>query len=100
MRTLAITLFVCLAAMTAMAADVSGKWSGTFSPEGQNPSNAYLIVKQNGSTITGSAGPDEGQQWPITNGKIQGNHITGAVTSPDGMVYKIDITVDGDRMTG
>jgi hypothetical protein len=100
MKTLAFTLLLCLAAMTAFAADVTGKWSGTFSPEGDNPSNAYLILKQSGATLTGSAGPDENQQWPITNGKIEGNHITGDVTSPEGMVFKIDVTVDGDKITG
>jgi hypothetical protein len=100
MKTLAYALLLCLAAMTAMAADVTGKWSGTISPEGHDPSNAYLIVKQSGATLTGSAGPDEGQQWPLTNGKIEGNKITGDVTSPDGVVYKVELTVDGDRMTG
>jgi hypothetical protein len=100
MKTLAFTLLLCLAAMTAFAADVTGKWTGTVSPDGESPSSAYLIVKQSGATLTGSAGPAEDQQWPLTNGKIQGNHITGEVTSPEGMVFKLDITVDGDKMTG
>jgi hypothetical protein len=33
-------------------------------------------------------------------GKIQGNRITGVVTSPDGLIFKIDLTVDGDKMNG
>lgn len=100
MKTLAYTLLLCLAAMTAMAADITGKWSGTFAPEGDNPSGAYAILKQTGTTITGSAGPDEGQQWPLTEGKLQGNHLTGVVTSPEGMVFKLDLTVTGDKISG
>ncbi len=100
MKTLVYTLLIALFAMTAMAADVTGKWSGSFVPEGQNPSGAFVILKQTGTTITGSAGPDEGQQWPLTNGKITGNKITGEVTSPEGMVFKLDLVLDGDHIKG
>jgi hypothetical protein len=94
------TLLIALFAMTAMAADVTGKWTGTFAPEGQDPSGAFVILKQSGTTLTGSAGPDEEQQWPISNGKIEGNKITGEVTSPEGQVFKLDLTLDGDRIKG
>ena len=97
MKTLVCTL---LFALCAMAADATGKWSGTFAPEGQSPNNAYVILKQSGTSLTGSAGPDEGQQWPLTEGKVTGNKITGTVTSPDGVVYKLDVTLDGDKMAG
>ena len=100
MKTLACTLLIALFAMTALAADVTGKWTGTFAPEGQDPSGAFVVLKQTGATLTGSAGPDEGQQWPLTNGKIAGNKITGEVTSPDGVVYKLDLVVDGDHIKG
>ncbi|HEX6971424.1 MAG TPA: hypothetical protein VF234_04335, partial [Limnochordia bacterium] len=86
--------------MTALAADATGKWSGSFAPEGQNPSGAFVILKQAGTALTGSAGPDEGEQWPLKNGKIVGNKITGEVTSPDGVVYKLDVVLDGDHMKG
>ena len=36
----------------------------------------------------------------LTNGKIEGNHLTAQCTSPDGVVYKIDVTVDGDKARG
>jgi len=100
MKTLVCTLLIALFAMTAFAADVTGKWSGTFAPEGQDPSGAFVVLKQSGTTLTGSAGPDEGQQWPLANGKIAGNKITGEVTSPDGVVYKLDLVVDGDHIKG
>jgi hypothetical protein len=100
MKTLVCTLAFALFAMTAMAADVTGKWSGTFSPEGQDPSGAFVVLKQSGTTLTGTAGPDEGQQWPLANGKIQGNKITGEVTSPEGMIFKLDLVVEGDQIKG
>lgn len=100
MKTVFCALSIALFAMTAMAADVSGKWSGSFAPEGQDPSGAFVILKQTGATLTGSAGPDEGQQWPLSNGKITGNKITGDVTNPDGMVFKLDLVLEGDHIKG
>jgi hypothetical protein len=87
-------------ALAAMAADVSGKWSGTFTPEGQDAGNAYLVLKQSGTTLTGTAGPDENQQWPISSGKIEGNKLSGQVTSPDGATYKFTLTLDGEHIKG
>jgi hypothetical protein len=99
-------IFLLLAlVMTAAAADITGKWSGTFAAIGADgkaeaPSSAYMIVKQSGTTLTGSGGPDENEQWPIQNGKIDGNKITAQVTSPDGATYALTMTVDGDRISG
>jgi hypothetical protein len=100
MRTLVCTLLFSLFALTALAADATGKWSGTFAPEGDNPSGAFVVLKQTGTTLTGTAGPDESQQWPIKNGKITGNKITGEVASPEGMVFKLDLTLEGDKIKG
>jgi len=100
MKTLVCMLLGAVFAMTALAADVSGKWAGTFVPEGEDSSKAFVILKQTGTSVTGSAGPDEGQQWPLTDGKLVGNKLTGTVSSPDGMVFKLDLTLDGDRIKG
>jgi opacity protein-like surface antigen len=94
------TLMIAALALAAMAADVSGKWSGTFTPEGQDAGNAYLVLKQSGTTLTGTAGPDENQQWPISSGKIEGNKLSGQVTSPDGATYKFTLTLDGEHIKG
>lgn len=100
MKKLALTLLVLALAWTALAADVSGKWSGSFTPEGMDAGTAFLILKQSGATLSGTAGPDESQQWPITNGKVDGNTLTGVATNPDGVTYKFTLTVDGDRIKG
>jgi opacity protein-like surface antigen len=100
MKILVCTLIVAALAMTAMAADVSGKWSGTFTPEGQDAGNAYMVLKQSGTTLTGSAGPDENQQWPISGGKVEGNKLSGQVTSPDGATYKFSLMLEGEHIKG
>jgi hypothetical protein len=89
-----------LLAGLALADDVSGKWSGSFTPEGHDASNAFLVLKQNGSEITGTAGPDENQQWTISKGKIEGNKVTAEVPSPDGPVYKLSMVLEGDHLKG
>lgn len=91
--------------MTAAAADVTGKWSGTFSPIGPDgqigaPDGAFVVLAQNGATVTGSGGPDEKEQWPIQNGKIAEDKITVDVVDPEGTIYKLVMTVNGDHITG
>jgi len=98
MKTFVCMLTIAALAMTAMAADVSGKWSGTFTPEGQDASAAFMVLKVSGTTLTGSAGPDENQQWPISGGKVEGNKLSGQVTSPDGATYKFTLTVEGEHI--
>ncbi len=90
-------------APAAAAADVSGKWSGTFTVTGPNNSgdgSAFVILKQAGSDITGSVGPDENQQWPLAKGKVGGKTLTCEVTSPDGLVFKLSLTLDSDHLKG
>lgn len=100
MKALTTALLFALCAMTAFGADVSGKWTGTFTPEGGNQSGALLILKQTGDSITGSAGPDESQQWPLSHAKLDGDKLTCDVTSPEGNVLKLTLTLDGDKLKG
>src|SRR5713101_2240051 len=60
--------------------DVSGKWSGTLefkNSSGETGSgSAYMILKQEGNKISGSGGPNEGEQHPLREGKLEGNRLT------------------------
>ena len=88
-------------AMSAVAADLTGKWSGTFTPEGRDASPAYAILKQTGATLTGSAGPSENEQWPELKGTVKGAKVTMEVKSAsNGMVYKCDMVLEGDHLKG
>jgi len=55
MRLLFVVFLVALVAMTAAAADVTGKWSGSFTlgDAGGDGGTAFLVLKQSGSTISG-----------------------------------------------
>ena len=105
MKALSCIFLLLALVMTAAAADVTGKWTGTITvPEADGQAGqhdgAYVVLKQSGATITGSGGPSESDQWPISDGKIVEDKITGSVTNPDGVVYKLALTVNGDRITG
>ena len=100
MKTILPCLLVC-ALTAANTADISGKWAGSFTPEGGDKGTAYVILKQNGTGITGSGGPDENNQWPGLHGTISGNKVSMEVKSPDdGTIYKCDLTLEGDRLKG
>jgi len=100
-RVLACLILVAAAALTAAAADVTGKWAGSFTAENGGDQSALLVLKQNGTAITGTAGPDEDRQWPIRVGKIDSNKVTLEVQSEDdGAVYRCELVLDGDHMKG
>jgi len=86
----------------ALAADVSGKWTGTFSAtgdQGKEDGTAVLLLKQNGSEITGSVGPTVDEQHTISKGKIEGDKIT-LESNDGGMVLKLDLVLAGERISG
>jgi hypothetical protein len=87
----------------AAGADVTGKWSGSFkmtAPDGQvRDGTALIVLKQTGSDITGTVGPNEGEQHAITKGKIEGDKLS-LESSDGGMVLKLDLVLTGDRIAG
>ncbi len=92
-----LAFFVLAAAL--LAADATGSWSGNVTIGGETRS-AYAVLKQSGANLTGTAGPGEGEQWPIQNGKIEGNKVSFAVSDPNGAVYKVSVTLDGNKAAG
>ena len=74
------TLF--LLASSAMAGDLTGKWSGTFKVDGGDHNVPQLfILKQQGKTLTGSGGPNAGEQYPLENGRIDGDEVRFELTT-------------------
>lgn len=72
-----------LLAVSAMASDLTGKWSGTFRVDGgDHDVPQLLILKQEGNILTGSGGPNAGRkQYPIENGKIDGDEARFELTT-------------------
>ena len=104
MRTLLCLLVLAAVAGLAIAdVSVTGRWSGSFNitgPDGQTKdSTALLVLKQSGTEITGTVGPNEDEQHAITKGSIAGNKIL--LESADGdLTLKFDLTLAEDRITG
>lgn len=99
-------LLPCLAA-TLMAADVSGKWTGTVNVEDPTGGpNIEVRVRANllqkVDAITGAIGRQEDQQGEtIRSAKLDGKRLTFEVSSTEanGLV-KFNLTLDGDRLDG
>src|SRR5258708_36495107 len=95
---------ICCFVLSAVAllADVTGKWSGTFTHDEDGTSKtetAYASLKQSGNDITGTAGPSAGQHVPIQKGSIAGDKITLGGQADEGGFHVI-LTVDGCRKLG
>jgi hypothetical protein len=92
-------LVIALAATTLAAADVTGTWRGTFTPDGRDAGPALLILKQEGNAVTGTAGPDENEQHPISKGKVENDTVAFDVETPGG-VMKFTLKQKGDELGG
>ena len=108
MKTIGTLLcFFVLAAFSGLAladdANVTGKWSGSFNithPNGETEnSTALLVLKQTGTGITGSVGPDEERQLPIQKGKIEGDKITLEADN-QGRTITFALVLSADRIKG
>ncbi len=99
MRSLILALLI--AAVSLSASEITGKWSGKWetSPDG-GPGPHYMVLKQDGAAVTGTAGPTAAQQMPISNGKMQGDKLTFDIGVPNGPSLKFDFKVAGDKMDG
>lgn len=105
MRTL--LCFLVLAAFAAGIAvadtNITGKWTGSFNssgPDGEaRESTAVLMLKQNGSAITGTVGPTENDQHMAVKGKIDGDKTT-LNAEDEGRAVTFDLVLAADRISG
>jgi len=98
-------LWVVALSAVSLFADVTGKWSGSFdvTVDGETKADTALLnLKQAGTKITGTAGPNEEKQMTIRAGSIDGNTLTLEVEPDDNdhPVIYLTLVVDGDHMTG
>jgi hypothetical protein len=104
MKLLLCLAVLALASLPAVAdVNVTGNWTGTFTAVGPNgetkDSTALLVLKQDGKTITGSAGPNEDERYDIVKGSIEGNKISLDLQENDHTVH-FDLTLADDRISG
>jgi hypothetical protein len=99
---IACVLLLCGASL--LAADVAGVWTGSFQITRDDGSvrddTAHLNLKQEGQTITGTAGPNPDQQFPISNGRLEGDKLTFTVLRDNDPPIQFTLVVDGKTITG
>jgi hypothetical protein len=96
-------LALLLSAATMMAADLTGKWRGSFETTNDNgetrKGSAYFDLKQEGTTVTGVAGPNESEPHQVKNGKFENNKFTFTVLAGDDDM-KVELLLEGDELKG
>jgi hypothetical protein len=93
-------IVVLFLAVNLLAADLSGRWSGSFKVDGGDHNVPQVfILKQDGNKLTGSGGPDENEQYPIENGKITGDQIGFALTTGE-WHFTYNLKANGPTLSG
>ena len=94
-----MSLFLMVAPLALAAGDISGKWSGSMDMKAPDGSAQSMPVtaefKQDGKTVTGTAGREGDEQLALEKGMIDGEKFTFEVTAPDG-VFAINLTLMSD----
>ncbi len=93
-----ILLFLT-AAIGLFAADATGTWTGTFTPTGDQSGPAHLVLKQEGTKLTGTAGPRPDEQHEIVNGKVEDGVLTFEVNGGNATL-KFILKQEGDEIKG
>jgi hypothetical protein len=98
----AIALAAVLA-LTAFAADPTGKWTAQFPGRDGQTMTSNLTLKADGATLTGTISGRQGDN-PISEGKISGDDISFVVVRNMGdqqmkMQYKGTVAGDEIKMT-
>lgn len=79
-RSLARLAFIALLAISAFAADVTGKWKTSFTMQNGNTREGVMTLKAEGDKLTGTMEGGRGGAASISDGKISGDDISFAVT--------------------
>jgi hypothetical protein len=84
---------------TAWGGDVSGKWTGGLLLDTGNHISAYVHLKQVGEEVTGTEGPSEDNQFPITTGRMDGERLV-IEAKPGPAVLRLSMKLDGNKLIG
>lgn len=80
MRLTQLSIAFILLATLAQAADLSGHWAGKYiftRPDGEEVDTpVYMILANEGSKLTGTAGDDVDNRPQTVTGTVEGNNVT------------------------
>lgn len=94
------TVVLLLFLIGAPGDNISGKWQGGFRAEGGDHNVGQVItLKESNSTLKGSGGPDETEQYPIANGQITGDQVHFEITTGEWKFY-YDLKLSGQTLAG
>ena len=104
----ALGLLLCPASAVLSAepavADIAGKWMGTLDVRKADGTvqhdTAYFVISQDGNKLSGSAGPSERQQSPMTEGTVASSMVHFAVQVRPGTSVSFELHLDGDHLRG
>lgn len=101
-KTILAFLFCALA---LAAADVTGTWTGTLKATNDDGTehidSAHVVLKQQGSDLTGFAGGSADDQHEISAGNVEGDQVTFKLVHGEReMTISLKLSPDGNKMTG
>lgn len=97
MRNILIALLTL--AISASAADLTGKWSGEGVTNGESHT-LYFVFKQDGNTLTGTGGPDASEQHDFSSARIDGSKIVVDINVGEKGTLHFELEADGDALKG
>jgi opacity protein-like surface antigen len=94
---LACAVLMTVMAGAALAADITGNWTGST-----DQFTVTFAFKQDGETLTGAVTVPQGDPLPISDGKVQGDKISFTVKVDMGgnsMTIRHEGTIKGDEIS-
>ncbi len=90
-------ILMACSTITALAADVSGAWTGQMGGPNGGGFQISFTFKQEGMKLTGSVAGPQGESVTITDGKVDGDKVAFNI-SFNGMTIKHEGTISGEEM--
>ena len=100
-KAFALIAIIATFSLAAMAADVSGTWTGIFHTREGGAFETNLVLKASGDALTGTYQQGNSDEIQIENGKVSGDQVTFTLTRGSGdKTRKVNFTgkVDGNNM--
>jgi opacity protein-like surface antigen len=94
---LACAVLMTVLAGAALAADITGNWTGST-----DQFSLKFTFKQDGETLTGAVTGPQGEPLPISDGKVQGDKVSFTVKVDMGgnsMIVTNEGAIKGDEIT-